>query len=380
MIDFSEYTEQNILEDMLTQVDDSFDTREGSVIGSALGPTAWYLEGVYLDLENIQRNAYAGTAVGEFLDYITEERNIHRKAATPAVRKGMFNVSIPEGSRFSTINGDNSIIFSVGKLLEESEGVFVYQLTCETSGIQGNAYSGILMPVTAIEGLDMASIGEIITPGADEEEDDALRLRYEASFETTNFGGNISSYRNRILARSDVSAVQVYPAWKGGGTVLCSVLGNHFEPATQGVVDAVQEDICPLEDGQEAPSPQGFGFAPIGASVTITTAQAVDINIQATVERDMSSMTPSLEWQEQIEANVRAYIDSVNAGWGKAIKSYMIEYPMVFYVSRFIVAISSVPGVINVTDVKINGSGKDLRLTETAQIQQIGRLGKVELL
>lgn len=379
MIDFSEYTEQNILEDMLTQVDESFDTREGSVIGSALGPAAWYLEGVYLDLDNVQKNAYAGTAVGEFLDYITEERNIHRKVATSSVRKGMFNVRIPEGARFSTISGEDSLIFSAGELLEQSEGMFIYRMTCEQPGTQGNVYAGSLMPVTAIDGLDTAKLGEIIEPGTDEERDESLRARYEASFETTNFGGNISSYRDRILARADVSDVQVYPAWKGGGTVLCSILGNDFEPATDGVVNAVQQDICPSEDGGETPSPMGFGFAPIGASVTITTAQAVDIDIQATVERDTSSALDAVVWKEQIENNIKAYIDSVNKGWGDAIKSYAIEYPMVFYVSRFIVAISSVQGVINVTNVRINGSEKDLRLTETAQLQQIGRLGKVEL-
>jgi len=380
LIDFSEHTEQNILDDMLAQVDESFDTREGSVIGSALGPVAWYLEGIYLDLEKVQKNAYASTAAGEFLDYITEERNIRRKSATPAVRKGIFNVAVPEGVRFSTINGEESLIFVVGELLEEFEGSYIYRMTCETSGTEGNAYAGSLMPIIAIEGLNAAKIGEILVPGTEEEKDDALKARYEASFETTNFGGNISSYRSRILERADVGAVQVYPAWKGGGTVLCSILGNNFEPATQSVVDAVQHDICPSEDGGETPSPRGFGFAPIGASVTITTAQAVDIDIQANVERDPASAISALEWQAQIETNIKAYIDSVNAGWGNAVKSYSISYPMVFYISRFIVAISSAQGVINVADVRINGSDKDLRLTETSQLQQIGRMGKVVLL
>lgn len=380
MIDFSEHTTQNILDDMLTEVDESFDTREGSVIGSALGPAAWYLEGVYLDLANIQKNAYAGTAAGEFLDYITQERNIRRKAAIPAIRKGIFNVQIPAGSRFSTINGEESLVFSAGDFIGESGDMFVYRMICEVSGTDGNAYSGSLMPVTAIEGLDTANLGEIIRPGADEEKDDALRERYKASFETTNFGGNISSYRDRILSMAGVEAVQIYPAWKGGGTVLCSILGAGLSPATQGVIDAVQQDICPSDDGGETLSPFGFGFAPVGASVTITTAQEVKIDITATVERDPASAIPALEWQAQIEENIKAYVDSVNAGWGNALKSYAIEYPMVFYISRFIVAISSAPGVINVTGVKINGSEQDLRLTETAQLQQIAKMGKVVLL
>ena len=98
MPDFSDFTTQNILEDMLTQVDDSFDKGEGSVIGSALGPAAWYLEGVYEELSQVQQNAYAPTAVGESLDLVTKSRDITRKPATPAIRQGTFNIAIETGT------------------------------------------------------------------------------------------------------------------------------------------------------------------------------------------------------------------------------------------------------------------------------------------
>ena len=48
MIDFSGYTREAIQKEMLDQVDPNIDTREGSMIQTAIGPTAWYLEGVYM--------------------------------------------------------------------------------------------------------------------------------------------------------------------------------------------------------------------------------------------------------------------------------------------------------------------------------------------
>ena len=107
MIDFSneKYTKKKIEAELLERVSDSIDKRQGSIIQTALGPVAWYLEGLYMLLSQVQENAYAGSAVGEFLDHIVAERGLTRKNATAAVRKGTFDVEVSEGSTFKTING-----------------------------------------------------------------------------------------------------------------------------------------------------------------------------------------------------------------------------------------------------------------------------------
>ena len=379
MPDFSDFTTQNILEDMLTQVDDSFDKGEGSVIGSALGPAAWYLEGVYEELAQVQQNAYAPTAVGDSLDLITEGRGIIRKPATPAIRQGTFNIAIEAGSRFSTINEEDSLIYDSGDLISGSGDTWIYEMTCETPGAEGNSYTGDLIPVTNIEGLISATLGEVITPGEDEESDDALRARYEASFQTPAFGGNISAYRNQILAIQGVGAVQVYPAWQGGGTVLCSILAPDYTPASPAVVEQVQNIICPPAEGENTPSSLGFGFAPIGAAVTIKTAESVTVDISAKIETDPSSSSIASDYEPEITANIQAYIDNVNAGWGNMLKGFSIQYPVTIYIARIIAAIITVDGIVNVSNVTINGAANDLHLTETAQLQQVAVLGEVSI-
>ena len=113
MIDFSSgYSYAEILQQMLGQVDDRLDKREGSLIQTALGPGAWYLEGLALALQQIQGEAFVDSATGENLDYLAANRGLTRIAATSAVRQGTFDVPIPEGSTFKTINGADSVIFT----------------------------------------------------------------------------------------------------------------------------------------------------------------------------------------------------------------------------------------------------------------------------
>lgn len=376
MLDFSEYTKEYIEDQMLDQVDPDIDTREGSMVQTAVGPGAWFLEGVYLTLTQMQDNAYSQTATGEYLDYITAGRGITRKPATPAVREGTFDAVIPAGSLFKTINGENSVIFESGDLITTSGALYIYEMTCQTPGIIGNSYTGSILPITAIAGLTEASIGAIITVGTDEETDDALRARYNASFDVAAFGGNISSYRNAILAISGVGAVQVYPAYQGGGTVLCSIVDSEYAPAQQALIDTVQNIICPPSDGGNTPSPDGYGMAPIGAAVTITTATALTIDVEFDITMETGiSFGPT--YQTAIEEAIGDYITDAAETWGAALVSNNVSYSVIVYVSRIIAAILSVEGVANVTNLTVNSGTADLVLTETSALQQIPALGSV---
>lgn len=380
MIDFDGYTQKAIQTQLLSQVSDKVDRRQGSIIQTALGPVAWYLEGLYMLLAQVQENSYAETAVGEGLDYICPLRGITRKSAVSAIRKGTFNTEVPVGSAFKTINGADSVIFESRELISSESGNYVYEMTCKVPGVIGNAYTGNLLPITAIAGLNRAVLGEIISPGADEEDDDSLRARFFSTFDVAAFGGNISAYRNAILAIEGVGAVQVYPAWKGGGTVLCSILDSELTPAERGLVDEVQKVICPSERGEQNPSPNGYGVAPIGAAATITTATNLTLNISARVQFAAAVRNGVEVYQEAIKAKIKGYLDSVCRTWGNAIKGQKIEYVVAVYASKIVAAILEISDIVNVTDVLINGSSGDLVLTENAELQQIPSLGEVTVL
>lgn len=362
---------------MLDQVDPNIDIREGSMIQTAIGPAAWYLEGVYMILKQIQDNAYPATAVGDCLDKIAQTRGLTRKQATAAVRKGTFNTAVPSGSEFKTINGADSQIFVTGDRISGGGTEYVYTMQCKDAGTSGNNYSGDLLPITPVENLTSAVLGDIIMAGTEEETDEALRSRFYETFDVAAFGGNISSYKNEILSIEGVGAVQVYPAWKGGGTVLCSILGDDLRPALPATVQKVQNIICPPEDGGSAPSADGYGIAPIGAAVTITTGTALALNITCDIDF-VETMPNGVEtYKNQIRQKIQEYLDTLCKAWGDAIKSHQITYAVTVYASRIIYSILTIQDVVNVSNVKINGVSGDLKLTETSALQQVPVLGTV---
>lgn len=381
MIDFSGYTYAEILRQMLEQVDDSLDKREGSLIQTALAPGAWYLEGLALALAQVQRAAYVQTATGQDLDYLCLNRGITRIEATAAVKKGLFNVHIPEGTVFKAVIGENPLQYVSGASIGTQSGYYAYEMTCLTPGEDGNRYSGNIIPVTAFpesSGLIFAQLTTVIKPGNDTESDASLRARFITSLGTAPYGGNVAEYRQAILAIAGVGGVQIYPAnaYNGGGTVLCSIINSDYEPATETLVQTVQNAICPAESGGSAPSPGGYGIAPIGAAVTVQSATGASVGIS--IDVTYSSGDDEDEINQEIKAAVTAYIKEVASEWG-ATSQNGSSYSCVVYASKVIAAALSVAGVANVSNLEINGSAGDLTLTETAALQQVPYLGGIAI-
>lgn len=374
MIDFSKETYQNILQTMLNQVPATYDKRDTAPIPTALGPAAWVLEGFYVILNQVQQQAFVQTAVGESLDMLAVLGGITRNQASPAVRLGVFNAQVPIGSRFSTTNGTESINFTAtatATVSDPQEGDYYYQMTAETPGTIGNEYTGAILPITVIPGLTSAQITDILVPGDDTETDDSFRARLITALTDRPFGGNIASYRENILAIDGVGAVQVYPTWNGGGTVACSILGSDYLPASEQLIENVQTAIDPPTSGL------GLGLAPIGAQVTITTPSEVTVNVTATVT--LASGYAIGQVQAPIETAIGNYLSTVRQNWATNTSSTGVAYAANVYVAQVVAAIVSVTGVVNATDVQLNGGTADLTLTETGASQQVPVLGTVTL-
>lgn len=374
MIDFSQDTYQNLLQTMLAQVPATYDKRDTAPIPTALGPAAWVLEGFYLTLNQVQQQAFVQTAVGEALDMLAVLGGITRNQASAAVLLGVFNAQVPIGSRFSTINGSSSINFTAtatATVEDPQEGSYYYQMTAETPGTIGNEYTGAILPITVINGLTSAQLTDILVPGDDTETDDEFRTRLITALTDRPFAGNIASYRENILAIDGVGAVQVYPTWNGGGTVKCSILGADFLPASSELVQNVQNAIDPPTSGL------GLGLAPIGAQVTITTPSEITVNVTATVT--LASGYAIGQVQAPIETAIGNYLSTVRQNWSTNTSSTSVVYAADVYVSQVVAAIVGVTGVVNATNVQLNGGTADLTLTQTGASQQVPVLGTVTL-
>ena len=133
------YTFDYLMAQALSQVPNTVDKRQGSIIYDALAPACYRLADFYNTLRNVYKDTFAETATGESLDYRVAEQGITRYSATCAIKKAYFAsaaeqpMAVPLGARFSTISDVNPITYAVISAYAENGVVQpgYYQLQCE---------------------------------------------------------------------------------------------------------------------------------------------------------------------------------------------------------------------------------------------------------
>lgn len=338
---FEEKTYEKIMQDKLNRVPSDVDKREGSVVYDALAPNAMETKEMYLELENYYKETFGSTASRKYLIERAKERGVYPKSASAGSFKGIFNIDVEVGARFS-LEQYNYIV--VEKL---ETGSHEYKLQCENVGSGPNATFGDLIPIEYIEGLTSAKLTEILIPGEDEEDTEKFRQRYIESFEPQAFGGNIKDYEEKTLSIAGVGAVKVTPVWKGGGTVRLTILDSTFSAATSELIKTVQTEIDPTQDGH------GLGLAPIDHRVTVDTPEKIIINITTKVELN------DIEWgtlENDVKKIIEQYLLELRKNWAK-------ENNITVRVAQIEAKILSIDGIVDIADTKINGKTENLILT-----------------
>ena len=270
---YEDMTYENILQGMLNRVPDDIDKREGSVIYDALAPAAYFLADQYFQLGNFVDLVLPDTALGEYLDRTVSAYGIARKPATAAVRKMITSGAVEIGTRWRI----NSLVYMVNKALTETE----YAVICETNGTIGNQYSGEMQALSTVSGIT-ATLGDIITAGTDEENDDAMRARFYEKVRLPATSGNAYHYQRWALEVPGVGATKVIPLGDGPGTVTILVVDSDkaVSPTLPGKVAEYIETV-----------------RPIGVTVSVLSPDVLEINIAANVQLDGSE---SLEQVKQV--------------------------------------------------------------------------------
>jgi uncharacterized phage protein gp47/JayE len=350
---YEDITFELILQRMLDRVPESIDKREGSIIYDALAPAAVELQNMYIELDAVLEESFADTQSRPFLIRRAAERGIIPYPATAAILKGVFNIDIPIGSRFS--------LESLNYIAVEKISTGVFKLQCESVGPEGNRYFGALIPIEYIDGLESASLTEVLIPGEDEEETEQIRTRYFSSFETKAFGGNKKDYIDKTNAIAGVGATKVTPTWNGGGTVKLTILNADFDKASETLINTVQELIDPTQDGQ------GVGIAPIGHIVTVETATEIVVNIKTLITFD-TGHTFDGKKQRIIDA-ISAYLHELRQGWANHTNQ-------IVRIAQIETRIMSIEGVLDISNTTINDSPSNLELSNH-QIPAMGEVSEV---
>lgn len=337
---YEEMTFEAILERMLNRIPDSLDKREGSVIYDAIAPAALEIAQAYVDMDSIIDETFADTASRDMLIRRAKERGLTPYPATNAVIKGVFDIEIPIGERFT--HGD--LIYTVKEKIQGHE----YSLECESAGIEGNKRSGSLIPINYIEGLGSTEITELLIPAEDEEDTEAFRKRYFDTFNAKAYGGNKQDYINRTNAIGGVGATKVIPIWNGGGTVKVVILDSEFNPANNELIKKVQKELDPSRDGT------GAGIAPIGHVVTVATVDKVSVNVSAKITFESGYNFNGLK--TEISKAISAYLLELRKTWAES-ESLTVK------ISQLNTRITAIKGVSDIEGTTINGKNTNLVIT-----------------
>jgi len=348
-----------ILERLLEEARKDFpelDTREGSLIYSALAPAAIELSRVHEALHFALEMSFGDTAAREFLIRRAAEHGIHLIPATPAQIEAEVEpreLKLPPGRRFRAGNA----VYEVTGVSAEGYPL----LTAETIGTVGNQSGGRLIPIDFIEGLRSANIRALILPGRDEESTESLRQRYIESRRIQAFGGNITAYREKVRALPGIGGVQVFPVHDGPGTVKIGILAADFNPPSDTLVQSVQEVLDPKDLTGE-----GRAWAPIGHQVTVVGAVSRPILVETklTLERSIDLEAISRKALEAVEA----YFHELRAAWGT-------NHGRTVRLSQIDTRLLDIEGVLDITDTSLDGGNRNLSLAD----MQVPTLGSFAL-
>lgn len=287
-------TYEEILQGMLDKVPSNVDKREGSIIYDALAPCAYFLAQQQFQLDNFVELVFADTAVGEYLDTAVSDFGLTRKGATAAIRQVTTSAAISIG----TVWGINELAYTITELIATNQ----YKAKCNTAGTIGNQYTGSMSPISSVSGVT-ATLGDVLTAGTDIETDDALRARLYNKVRMPATSGNAYQYKQWALEVSGVGDAKVFPLDSGPGTVTVIIVDDN-----KAISETLPETVAEYLET----------VRPIGATVTVTSPTAKQINITASVILDGSKTIG------EVETTFNTAIESFLAD--TVFSSYSISY------------------------------------------------------
>ncbi|MCT6924110.1 baseplate J/gp47 family protein [Metasolibacillus sp.] len=341
-------TYEDLMAQKMAGIDNSLDKREGtSMIFNATAANSIETVQMLVTLRNYENMIFADTAPREQLIRRAAERGLHPREATFALRKGEFNIDVPIGSRYSLDELNYTVIERI------AFGEFILQ--CETAGNVGNIFSGQLIPIDFVAGLETATLTDVLVPGEDEEETEAFRTRYFNSFQSVAFGGNRADYKEKVGALPGVGGVRVYRAWNGGGTVKLVIIDAQYQKPSQTLIDQVQEAVDPI--GMEG---EGVGTAPIDHIVTVFGVEEAIINIGLNITYQTGWTWSDVE--ESVQVVIDDYFTELSEQWAQAVSKEEDEQGVVIRISQIETRLLGVDGILDIADTTLNGNTTNIEL------------------
>lgn len=326
---YENLTVEQIKNDILNRISSDLDKSEGSFINDMVSGVAYEIWKVYQSMDALIPIAFVDETSGQYIDKRCAEYGITRKPGTKAKVTlkftGTDGTVIEKGKVFLTSDG---LQFETDEEATITDGTATVTATAVEIGEAYNVEAGtITKQLVSISGLTSVANEEPATGGTDPETDEALVKRLYDFLQNPATSGNAAHYRQWALEVNGVGAAKVFPLWNGPGTVKVLIVGNNKEP-----VDATIVANCAAHIEENRP---------IGATVTVESAEGLEINVSATVVIDSSTTIEKV--QEEFRAALDTYLKSI------AFEKYTLVYNRIAYM------LLGIDGVTDFTSLTVNG-------------------------
>ena len=346
----------------LARQDTSLDKREGSVLYDFATLTDYEITQFAVKIRELFNQMFLETSDGTYLESHAARRGITRYEATYCTRKGNFytangQVAYPT-IPFETIwqcklsDGSNAT-FTYKERIDDVDDYEVF--TCNVAGTIPN--SGVLtLTNSSYSDYTVTLVLPPLSYGENQETDAALLKRVQTVEKTPPFGGNITQYKEAIEALDGVGYCQVYPAYRGGGTVLLSVSSpvESVPVIPSWLVTQIKEYIDPADATGE-----GKGYAPIGHSVDVqsVTSETVKFTIEDVV---IGRSYQEENVRQAIKTALQNYFTEIHENWS-TFDPVSFDYRYNITLNQLEYIVMSVDGVIDVmgtTTTYVNGTSQ----------------------
>lgn len=364
MENVTSYTPPEILDDMdeetirarmLENLPGDIDKTEGGFASDFTFPAAIEKADAMIVLNEIIQIFFPEWTYGEYLDMHARAAGLSRKSATAAAGKlkvtGVEGTLIPKGFVFSTpatavTSNVEYATLEDAVIPGDSEERTVYiDIQCTENGPVGNVpANSVTLMASPIGGIADITNEDAITGGTDDETDDDLRQRimeHDKSNESS-FVGNDADYKRWAKEIDGVGSVAVVPEWEGvgTGTVKLIIMDANGDPANEKTLKDVYNHIMSPENRDKR-------LAPIGAILTVVTADSVDLTITAQI---------TLEDDADIDGVTAAFKVGLSAYFDEAKQEGCVRYTRVGSV------LSGTAGVADYKELYINGTRNNVAI------------------
>lgn len=337
---YNKQTYETIKERILDNVNIEIDKREGSFVNNMLSPMAVELTKTYIEFDNILDIVFVKNSYGEYLDLKCMEWGITRKEGSKA--KGTLTFTgfdgnvVPNGIEVSTTNG---LIFVTTQEGIITNGSLELKAESQSEGVDYNVDSNkITRLITSVVGVDSVSNPNPFEGGLDREDDEQLKERFFSKVRTPSISGNAQHYKEWAMSVNGVEKVVVIPLWDGPGTVKVIISSKENRPVQPEIIINCLEYIKSVK--------------PIGADVTVTTTIVFDVDISVNIK---------------IKSGYS--IEKIKQDFTYKINEYFSECEDYVIYTKVGCIISDVAGVIDYSDLVINGGNTNLEITSDNSVQ-----------